>query len=82
MKVAVVGDCPICQQGLLVVALTHEVNPRYIIACSECESYWFNIDRISNPEDSENQRDMDYSFVTPEKLVGHEWFARIGFGLL
>ncbi len=67
-----ISNCPVCNQGRLMVAKETESNKLFIV-CEECESEW------SSPEDVKEEkpakRDLfgASTFLTREELADSPW---------
>lgn len=81
-EIAVVGNCPVCNQGRLLVArLKGSIND-YIIVCEECESHWWKIDDIHSTDLSNWENHIAYEYVEPKELTGHSLAKHLQAGIL
>jgi len=72
INVAMIGECPICGQGALVIARDNKTGTFYV-ACDDCEAEWK--DPVESRDINKATRDHfgQSTFLSLEEALTHPW---------
>lgn len=73
---AIVGTCPICGQGRLIIARDNALGTLYVL-CEECESEWNSPEDTKSLEAATHGRFGQSTLVTKEQMEGHPWWSSL-----
>ena len=73
---AVVGTCPVCSQGRLIIARENASGALYVL-CEECESEWPSPATCADINAATRDVFGASTLLERDALVGHEWEAAL-----
>jgi hypothetical protein len=73
---AVVGTCPICGQGRLLVVVDNATNVMFV-SCEECESEWDTPHSSHHGALATRDTHGTYTVMTRDELANHPWSSML-----
>jgi uncharacterized protein (DUF983 family) len=67
-----IGICPVCQQGRLLIAREKRTDVVFI-ACEDCESEWKEPRDSEDPEKASHGVFGEAAFLSLEEAMQHQW---------
>ena len=71
-KLAMIGVCPVCNQGRLVIAREKATGLSYV-ACEDCESEWANPTVCRDVRSATRDHFGQSEYLSVEEAEGHPW---------